>query len=183
MAQIEELDFDAGLLRRMAVDDREAFEAFYLRHKARVEQMLIGVFRLDRDVSDVAQEVFMQVWMSARQYDPSRGSAVSWLLTVVRSRAIDLLRKRKRTGAESEQEISEALSEARPVGLPVIDRLWITRALEALPLHHQSTLRLAYYDGLSHSQLARKLDRPLGTVKTQIRAGLHMLRQAAGCSG
>lgn len=170
-------DFDACLLRRIAKKDREAFDVFYRRHGGRVAQILRGSFHLTEDLSDVVQDVFMQVWVSAARYDSVRGPVAAWLLIITRSRALDLLRKRKRTGEVGRAEPTECAE--RQSDVAPIEILWVRHALNTLPVHHRSMLRLAYCDGFSHSQLARKLHRPLGTVKTQIRASLKLLREAA----
>ncbi len=170
-------EFDASLLARIGRGDGEAFETFYKRHATGVAQALRSWFQFREDLSDVLQEVFLQVWMRAGSYDAARGPVRTWLLIVARSRALDLLRSQQRFIGEEWAACDTLVEESRVVP---VDLLWIGQALDDLPPHHRHTLWLAYYEGFSHSQLARKLECPLGTVKTRIRAGLNLLRQAAG---
>lgn len=176
---------DVVLLRRIADGDFEAFERFYQRHVSRLAQTLRIWFRLSGDLSDVLQEIFLQVWLNARAYNPARGPVSAWLLVIARSRALDLLRRKARLET-SEMDLRRALEPQ--TGSAALDAIWVSTALARLPWRKRRTIDLAFYQGFSHSQIARKQGRPLGTIKTEIRTTLRSLRQemqrtaAAGAS-
>ena len=132
--------------------------------------------RIVRDLDaaeDVVQEAFVQVWRQAGRYDPRRGSPQAWLCTIARTRALDRLRRRV---ARREQE--EVTEPAASGGTP--DRegeLAVRKALLSLSADQRRALELAYYEGLTQSEIARRLNEPLGTVKTRIRTALIRLRE------
>ncbi len=135
------------------------------------------------DAEDIVQEVFAQAWKQATRYDVTRGAVGAWLLTVARSRAIDRLRARRarpdRAGLEhAPTHLVDPLA-APDSQLVSSEQVRIVRAaLAALPLLQRVALELAYYEGLTHSEIAEQLEQPLGTVKTRIRQALLKLRDA-----
>lgn len=135
------------------------------------------------EAEEVATDVFLQVWRDAARFDPSRGSPIAWLLLLTRSRAIDRLRSRK-TARQAERSLEFAESvpdEGRDPG----ERSWISqqgsivrRSLAALPAEQRAALELAYFEGLTHPEIAERLQVPVGTAKTRIRLGMLKLRDA-----
>lgn len=132
------------------------------------------------EAEEIVQEAFLAVWRSAHEYTPERGSARTWLLTIVRNRAIDRLRRRKHT-------VMVGLDDAGDLGyhdteldatLWTVDAAQARQALTRLAPEQREALELAYFDALSHGEIAERLQLPLGTVKGRIRLGLNRLRAA-----
>ena len=188
-----------GLLRRLiervARQDEAAFARFYDETSDRVFALALRVLQDRGAAEDCAAEVFLGVWRDASRYDASRSSPEVWLMVITRSRALDQLRRRGRnrevTGAAVNVETAKPRSESsdRPAdpgqaGEPPPDlaeeaseRAERIRAEVArLPAAQGRALRLAFFEGLSHSEIARRTDAPLGTVKTWISRGLHRLQ-------
>ena len=165
---------DAHLLVRIARGDREAFEELYRRYVRTVYGFALR--RLgDRDRAEEAvQEVFASVWRSARSYRPERGPGARWLFAVARNAVIDRFRTRSELPAEiPDAPAADAGPEER------VEAGWVAwrvhRALEELPESERTVLELAYWSGLSQSEVADFLGIPLGTVKTRTRSGLGRL--------
>lgn len=163
------------LIARVARErDRTAFEAFYRHLSPRVYGYLLKLLRNRTDADDVLQETFLQVWNQAGRFDPERSNVAGWVLMIARSRAGDRLRKRA-VAAEvaAEPAVSadpgERLERADDAGR-------LGAALRHLPAEQSDLIRLAFFDGLTHEQIARRLRLPLGTVKTRIRLGMIRLR-------
>ena len=168
------------LIRLVANQDREAFNRLYDRCSSLVFTLAMRMLRVQSDAEDVLQEVFVQVWRQAANYNQERGTPEAWIINIARSRAIDRLRairRRERSfvltedpaRAESAENVenSAAQSEAK---------LTMNSALANLPEAQRRVLELAYFDGLSQSEIADRLKEPLGTVKTRMRSGLQRLR-------
>jgi RNA polymerase sigma-70 factor (ECF subfamily) len=129
------------------------------------------------------RKFFLQVWRRAADFDENRGRPFTWLVTLARSRAIDRLRSlaaRDRVALAGAREPSEEVSDAVDDALKSEQKSVVTTALAQLPEEQQQPLLLAYYDGLTQSEIAKKLNAPLGTVKTRMRAGLKKLREQLG---
>lgn len=177
---------DQSTLERMARGDGEALAELYDRHARLIYSLALRILRDQSDAEDVVQEVFSQAWRQAARYSAGRGNVVAWLLTLARSRAIDRLRARRVRPAPSTSE--QALATIKDESPSVDVRLeWAGRAaqvrlaLDALPLLQRVAIELAFYEGLTHAEIAERLEEPLGTVKTRIRQGLLKLRdQLAG---
>jgi RNA polymerase sigma-70 factor, ECF subfamily len=134
------------------------------------------------EAEEVVQEVFLAAWRAGHAYDPARGSTHTWILSMVRNRSIDVLRARRRRPVEP---LPETMDPPDPTDVPTqavtsVDADSARRALAALPPEQQQVIELAYFDGLSHSEIADKLSAPIGTVKGRIRLGLDRLRIAMG---
>jgi RNA polymerase sigma-70 factor, ECF subfamily len=169
------------LVRRMAAGDREAFGAFYDRYAPLVYPLIMRIVRDRTDAADVLQDVFWEAWQGARAYDPARGTPEAWMITRARTRAIDRVRALRRRGETFVPPIDEGLAAAPPEGggdaaERAEDRGVIRTALEALPAAQREAIELAYYAGLTQTEIAQRLKQPLGTVKTRIRLGLERLR-------
>jgi RNA polymerase sigma-70 factor (ECF subfamily) len=178
----------ADLLRRMAAGDREAFAVFYDRYAPVVFPLILRIVRERADASDVLQEVFWEAWQSAGRYDASRGSPEAWMVMQARSRAIDRVRSTRRRGDTFVAPLDEAMAAApaedspRAAAEAAEDRGTIRSALERLPGAQREVIELAYYAGLTQTEIAERLKQPLGTVKTRIRLGLERLREVVKAS-
>ena len=178
------LDNPIALLRQMASGDADAFGRFYERYASLVFTFALRLLGARSDAEDLLQEVFLQVWRQAQSYSPERGSPEAWLITMTRSRAIDKLRSIRR------RDISPLSPDQPPRlegGTPVVPptqaseaKLTVQGVLTKLPEAQRTVLELAYFDGLTQSEIAARLGEPLGTVKTRIRAGLERLRGFLG---
>jgi RNA polymerase sigma-70 factor, ECF subfamily len=174
------LDQDA--VSRLARGDHDALAELYDRHARLMYSLALRIVRGQADAEDVLQEVFSQVWRQAARYDTSRGSVGGWLVTLTRSRALDRLR-RART---EPQAAADELARDIPDQAPAADRQLVTEqqavqvraALDALPDGQRIPLELAYYEGISQSAIANRLNVPLGTIKTRMRQALLRLREA-----
>jgi RNA polymerase sigma-70 factor (ECF subfamily) len=165
----------APTLRRLAAGDRSALAELYDRYAALVNGLALRILRNATEAEDVVQEVFLQAWRSAERYDASRGTPEAWLCTMARSRALDRLRRR----ASRREEAQDAAPMASLV--PRTDEaLAVRKALEGLSAEQRRALELAYYDGLTQSEIAEALGEPLGTIKTRIRTAMIRLREALG---
>jgi RNA polymerase sigma-70 factor (ECF subfamily) len=173
-----------ALLQRIAAGDQSAVAELYDATSNVVFSLALRVLGERASAEDVLIEVYAQVWRQAHTYDPQRGTPLSWLLTLARSRSIDLLRSRQRTQAT---EPLEAASQA-PAGIPGPEenssvaerRRAVNQALASLHEDQRQVIELAYFADLSHAEIAAKLGQPLGTVKTRIRTGLLRLRDLLG---
>jgi RNA polymerase sigma-70 factor (ECF subfamily) len=182
-------DPDAGLLRRMADGDESAFSALYDRWVDRVHTVAFWILKDADEAEDVVEETFWQVWRTAARYDVARSAAATWLMLIARSRALDRLRAQRRradwTTAPSTAgallELSTAAeSDPRSEGESGEQATLLADAIAALPPEQQEALKLAYFCGLSHSEIAAQTAQPLGTVKTRIRLAMNKLRQHLG---
>lgn len=180
---------DEALVARLVEQDQEALSALYDRHRSVVFSLALRILRDRAEAEEVLTDVFFQAWRTAAGFDLLRGSVAAWLVTLCRSRAIDRLRARGRRAAGL-SALAEESSKAPPAAVSGPDpeeaagsqmrRARIRAAMGALSPEQRGALELAYYGGLSHSEIAAKLGEPLGTVKTRIRQGLLTLRESLG---
>ncbi len=161
----------------MRAGDESALAALYDRYSSIVYSVALRVLGDTGAAEDILQEVFMQLWRNPGLFDSSRGNLGAWLAVITRNRAIDALRKRR-----PETDIADVVVSVEPDMAGAAER---SRALEkvrgvlgAMPEVQRSALEMAYFEGLTHSEIAAKTGEPLGTVKTRIRAGLLLLRKA-----
>jgi RNA polymerase sigma-70 factor (ECF subfamily) len=174
---------DEVLLARISRGDAAALRVLYDRCSARALSLALRVLGTRSEAEEVVQETFVQVWRQAASYDASRGGAMAWIATIARSRALDRLRTRlagDRAVARSEEP--DAPAAPSPVELAAQRELrsQVMAALATLPQEQRSAIELAYYEGLSHSEIAERLGDPLGTVKTRVRLGLAKLTTLLG---
>ncbi|HSE91913.1 MAG TPA: sigma-70 family RNA polymerase sigma factor [Methylomirabilota bacterium] len=175
----------AELVRRMATGDRDAFGQFYDRYAPLVYPLIVRIVRTRGDADDVLQEVFWEAWQAASAYDPNRGTPEAWIVMRARARAIDRIRSVRRRSDTFVAPIDEALAPApaEPGGDTAdrtADRSLVTAALARLPENQREVIELAYYGGLTQTEIADRLKQPLGTVKTRMRIGLERLRETVG---
>jgi RNA polymerase sigma-70 factor, ECF subfamily len=173
---------DVVLMQRVAARDAQSLRALYDRY-GRVCLAICSRILRDRDEAEqLLIDVFAEVWERCDRYDPSRGTPITYLITLSRSRAIDRLRARKGDAATSLDAVESAIPASdnadSPLQLTLLGerRSIVRQALGRLEQNQRQAVELAFYDGLSHSEIAQKLDKPLGTIKTHIRQGLIRLR-------
>lgn len=157
-----------------------ALGQIYDRYRAVLFGLMMRILKNREEAEDVMQEVFLQVWRRAADFDESRGRPFTWLVTLARSRAIDRLRSlsaRERVAIASARDESEQISDAASDAFRAEQRGLVTSALAQLPEEQKRPLVLAYFDGLTQSEIAAHLGAPLGTVKTRMRSGLIKLRE------
>ena len=154
----------------------------YDRHAARVMGLAYRIVRNSSDAEDVVQEVFSQAWRTAPNYQATRGTVAGWLLMMARTRAIDRLRSRQArrdSGAEPDLEALPSDATSQPDQIIANQRAANVRAaIRTLPAEQQTALELAYFEGLTQTEIAERLRIPLGTVKTRIRSALASLRRS-----
>jgi len=168
---------DAAVLSAIRSGDENGMAALYDRYSAVVYSVALRVLGDTGAAEDVLQEVFMQLWRNPGLFDSSRGSLGPWLAVIARHRAIDGLRKRR-----PETDIADVVVSVEPDLAGAAER---ARAMEkvrgtlgVMPSAQRQALEMAYFEGLSHSEISAKTGEPLGTIKTRIRAGLVALRKA-----
>jgi RNA polymerase sigma-70 factor, ECF subfamily len=172
---------DRAAFDRMARGDQDALAEIYDRHGRLVYSLAFRILRDQSDAEDVVQDVFSQAWRQASRYDASRGSVLGWLLTLTRSRAIDRLRGRRSRPEPSTDEsalnsIPDPAAPADVLAASAAQATHLRAALDGLTVLQRVAIELAFYEGLTHSEIAERLELPLGTVKTRIRQGLLKLR-------
>jgi RNA polymerase sigma-70 factor, ECF subfamily len=172
----------ADLVRQMAAGDRDAFSVFYDRYAPVVFPLILRIVRERADASDVLQEVFWEAWRDAPGYDASRGTPEAWMVMRARTRAIDRIRSTRRRSETFVAPLDENLAAAPRDSAPdaaerASNRGTIITALDRLPEAQREVIELAYYAGLTQTEIAERIKQPLGTVKTRIRLGLERLRE------
>lgn len=175
-----------SLLLRVAQGDQRAFSELYDRVAPRVLGLITRVL-IDRSQSEeVAQEVFLEIWQSASRFAPNKGGAATWILTMAHRRAIDRVRA-SQSGRDRDTKIGirdldrDFDNVAETVEIRV-EHERVERAMSRLTDLQQQAIRLAYYGGFSHSEVAQRLGVPIGTVKTRLRDGMIRLREEMGVS-
>jgi RNA polymerase sigma-70 factor (ECF subfamily) len=174
---------DNELLRNISDGDELALALLYDRYKSILFGLLLRILSNRAEAEDVLQEVFLQVWQRAANFDESRGKPFTWLVTLARSRAIDRLRalsSRARTVEEATREVKDIIFDAEENAILKQRGEVVRKALNNLPEEQRQVLILAYFDGFSQTEIAEKLDSPLGTVKTRMRTAMIRLREALG---
>jgi RNA polymerase sigma-70 factor, ECF subfamily len=174
--KVEPMD-EAGLLEAVAQGNQEAMAAVFYRYSRIVYCIALRVLREPSLAEDVMQEVLLQVWKRPQSFVAQRGNLAAWLSVVARNRAIDVLRKRSPLDALGDLPLPDPrdmVLESEQSWL--IDK--VRGVLDTLPAEQQGPLELAYFQGLSNTEIAERTGSPLGTVKTRIRAGLMTIRKA-----
>lgn len=172
---------DAVLMNRVAQGDRRAFLELYDRHSARVLGLSLRILGDAMTAEEVAQDAFLRLWTRADMFNPGRGKLLSWLLTITKRLALDRIRLENRRPQLAEgSNPAEHLVDLPDPKSTTEEARWSTLrfALEELPADQRSAIELAFYYGMSHSQIADYLDTPLGTVKTRLRIGMQKLRRS-----
>ena len=171
---------EKGLIERVARGDEQAFLTLYDRYSARVYALTLYILGESMQAEEVTQDTFLKFWGRARLYSSERGSFLVWLLTIARRTALDRLRMEGRRPSLSGVHDPEALWPLIPDDTQNPDEArWrsLYFAVQALPIEQRQVINLAYYQGMSQSEIAEELGWPLGTVKTRVRAALEALRR------
>jgi RNA polymerase sigma-70 factor, ECF subfamily len=171
-------DADELLLRRVAAGDARALRKLYDRCAPVVLALALRILRNRAEAEDTLQDAFLEAWRRAGAFDARRGSATAWILAIARSRALDRLRARSSADRAAQAAAREEMAAPSP---PIEsaerrqERERLQRALSALPPEQRQTLELAYFEGLTQSEIAARTGDPLGTVKTRCRLALDKL--------
>jgi RNA polymerase sigma-70 factor (ECF subfamily) len=173
-----------ALIRQLAGGDRGAFGRFYDAYSTLVFTFALRMLRERSAAEDLLQEVFLQVWRDAPSYSPERGTPEAWLVMMTRSRAIDKLRsirRRLKSFVSMERPSGQSYDAAVESGAAASEaRIMVDSVLARLPDNQRQVLEMAYFDGLSQTEIAARTNEPLGTVKTRMRAALQRLRELVG---
>jgi RNA polymerase sigma factor (sigma-70 family) len=178
------------LLARSGLGDRNAFANLYQRTSAHLFGVILRINRDKAQAEDVLQEVYVNVWRAAKTFDAAQSQPLTWLTSVARNRAIDSLRRKQTepptrpvpmgTDAEEERDVYDDLADNAPGPLALLSQASDARALsqcmEGLSAQQRQSVALAFFDGLSHSEVADRLRQPLGTVKSWVRRALLSLK-------
>jgi RNA polymerase sigma-70 factor (ECF subfamily) len=172
------------LLLLVGDGDHNAFERLYGLVSGPVYGLVRRVVRDPAQAEEVAQEALLDLWRSAARFDPGRGSALAWVLTLAHRRAVDRVRSVRAAGERERREARRArhpafdqVAEEVEAGL---EREWVRRCLDRLTALQRQSVTLAYYEGYTYREVAERLSLPLGTVKTRMRDGLTRLRDCLG---
>lgn len=171
---------DAELLRAITNGDENALAFLYDRYRTILFSVILRIVYSREEAEDVLQEVFLQVWNKARDYNESRGKVFTWLVTLARSRAIDRLRSlgvREKAVDEATRETLDVVSDAEIDAIHAEKKERVERVLSELPEEQRRVLLMAYFEGRSQSEIAEALNTPLGTVKTRMRSGMNRIRE------
>ncbi len=177
---------DLALITRVAAGDIQALDALYTAYARPVFSLALRILGDAADAEEVTQDVFERVWRHARSFDASRGRLGTWLLSMTHHVAIDHLRRRQRRPVTMGGNAADLAARVVPddqvdvsgTVLHDVQAEQVRRALRSLPPDQQRAIELAYFNGLSHLEIAALLDAPLGTVKARIRRGMERLRSA-----
>ena len=178
---MSDAEIDRACIDRIRAGEMRALEELYDRHGGLLYSVALRILGRAADAEEVLQEAWLQAWNRAESYDPARGAVAAWLITLVRSRSIDRLRTRA-----SRQRVEQAVAEGPPPppaeepAATVEQRQLqqrVNAALAELGEQQREVLQLAYFGGLSQSEIATRLNAPLGTVKSWTRQGLLRLRE------
>ena len=177
---------DATLLANIVKGDQQAFSQLYDHSSALLYTLAFRILGNREEADELLQDVYLEVWRKVARYDVGRGTPIAWLITLTRSRAIDRLRGRAVRGQHATMRLDETVSSSvADLGPSPYEtqadqelRMAVGSAMTSLPPAQQQAIELAYYEGLSHIEIAAKLNQPLGTVKTRIKLGMSKLRES-----
>ncbi len=176
------------LIDAIARGDADALAGLYDRHSGLAYSLCTLILGNPADAEEAVADTFLQVWRTADRFDPARGSVPAWIVTIARSRALDIARGRARRAGHVDETVDPATTTGASAGpshtrvLPDTEQVDARRltcwALEQLSDLQREVIELAYLDGLTHSEIAARLGAPIGTIKTRIRDGMKKLRVA-----
>ena len=177
---------DPTLLTRVVKGDQQAFSQLYDHSSTLLFTLAVRILGNREAAAELLQDVYLEVWRKVSRYDIGRGTPVAWLITLTKSRAIDRLRAKTSRGDRATNslraETAEQVADPSPSPLDTQAdhelRSAVGTAVAELPQAQQQAIELAYYEGLSHAEIAQRLNQPLGTVKTRIKLGMSKLRDS-----
>ena len=181
---------DEQLITLIANGERDALEVFYNRYSPSVFSLARYMLREPALAEEATQDAFLNLWLKASSYDPKRGKPKAWFMSVAHHRIIDVIKARKRS-SQSTNQVSHELLDLHPSREPGteeqvyrnLERERIIGALRYLPPEQREVIILAYFEGFTQSEIATKLNQPLGTVKTRARLAMQKLRAALSTGG
>jgi RNA polymerase sigma-70 factor, ECF subfamily len=169
---------DAALIARIVQRDESALAALYDRYAGMLSSVLNRILRDTQAAEEILQDIFYQLWRTAGQFDASRGSLPGWLLVIARNRAISRLRRHNPASGEELLENTVVLPTNLESSIALQQMVGKVRnAMDSLPKEQRATLELAYFEGLTHSEIAARTGDPLGTVKTRLRSAVETLKR------
>jgi RNA polymerase sigma-70 factor, ECF subfamily len=182
VAEYQELE-DRQLIQRIALGEKEALEELYSRYSTSVYSLARFMLRQEALAEEASQDIFLNIWLKASSYNPERGEPRAWIMSVAHHKVVDIIRSRRRNINMTDPKDYETLdllpsgqmSTADEAELN-LERERIRRALTILPEAQREVIVLAYFHGLSQSEIAERLGQPLGTVKTRVRLAMQKLR-------
>lgn len=168
---------ETTMLTRIGQRDENAMEAVFRRYSGPVYSVALRVLRDSGQAEDILQEVFLQLWRKPAAFVQNRGSLGAWLVVIARNRAIDVLRRRKPSDSVDDVVLTSSINVADEAERNIAMQR-VRGVIANLPEEQRRTLDMAYFEGLSHTEIASRTGDPLGTVKTRIRQALITLRKA-----
>ncbi|MBC8161695.1 MAG: sigma-70 family RNA polymerase sigma factor [Roseiflexaceae bacterium] len=182
---------DLALIAAISERDSMAIEALYDRYAAIVYRLAQRIVKNQEQAEDIVQEVFWRVWRRSGSFERERGRVAQWLFGIAHNLCIDELRRSRSRPISVYEDVDHPLIQQLPdQRIDVAGAVWhgeqrrtITSALQHLPDAQRQAIELAYFGGMSHQEIATKLDRPLGTIKTRVRLGLHKLKTVLTAQG
>ncbi len=168
---------DALLVNRVLAGDQSAMAEIFDKYSSAVYSVALRVLRDSGHAEDVMQEIFLQIWRNPSAFVQGRGSLGAWLVVVARNRSIDLLRRRKPSDSVEDVLLVSSVDVASDAERNIVTQK-VRDVLKNLPTEQQTSIELAFFEGLSHSEIAQRTGDPLGTVKTRIRSALISIRKA-----
>jgi RNA polymerase sigma-70 factor (ECF subfamily) len=184
LVDYQELE-DEQLISRIALGEKAALEALYTRYAAAVYSLVMFMLKQEALAEEVTQDIFLNIWLKASSYRADRGEARAWVMSITHHKSVDAIRSRRRALAMTEHLDPEALESIPSRQVPTdeeaernLERERILKALAQLPPAQREVIMLAYFDGYSQSEIAAKLQQPLGTIKTRVRLAMQKLRTA-----
>jgi RNA polymerase sigma-70 factor (ECF subfamily) len=172
--EIEDRQQLASIARR----DSRAFESLYDRYSRSVYSLALGMLRDPATAQEVTQEVFLSIWRQAAEFDPSRGTARSWVLALAHHKSVDAVRRRRLRATEPLEETQASDLDTVDETLRRLEQGRVREALVRLPAEQRQAIVFAYYGGYTQQEVAKRLSIPLGTAKTRIRDAMVRLREA-----
>ena len=176
---------DETLLKKISQQQQPALDELYGRYGRTLKAVIDSVVHEEAEADDVLQEIFLQIWKEANNYSPKAGKPLGWVVTIARRRAIDRLRRRqaycRARDRYSEQLDRQPQRPRRDAEDPFVMgdlRRFLKKRMRILPDYQREAIELAFFNGLSHREIAAATDTPLGTVKTRLELGLQKLTQS-----
>ena len=184
MVDYESLD-DHQLIHRVSQVDKDALEALYVRYQTPVYSLAMFMLKQPALAEEATQDIFLNIWLKASSFNSERGQPKSWIMTVAHHKIVDVIRSRRRAIVNTDPADYETLdllpaggASTETLAEQSLERERIMRALETIPEPQREVIMLAYFKGYSQSEMAEKLDQPLGTIKTRVRLAMQKLRTA-----